>query len=130
MRELLVKEFHEKMQQSVGVKNPDLDLLSFRYELLFEEMMEVKEEVANLIAAPTNTSADKARARLLKELADLQYVLSGFAVTLGLPLEEAFLRVHRSNLSKLGLDGKPIYREDGKVLKSPNYQPPYMEDLV
>lgn len=42
---------------------------------------------------------------------------------------EAFNRVHESNMSKLGLDGKPIYREDGKVLKGPNYKKPNLEDL-
>ena len=45
-------------------------------------------------------------------------------------LEQALRRVHRSNMSKLGDDGKPIYREDGKVLKGPNYQPPDLTDLV
>ena len=44
--------------------------------------------------------------------------------------EQALRRVHRSNMSKLGDDGKPIYREDGKVLKGPNYQPPNLTDLV
>lgn len=44
--------------------------------------------------------------------------------------EDAFTRVHRSNMSKLGEDGKPIRREDGKVLKGPNYAPPILEDLV
>lgn len=44
--------------------------------------------------------------------------------------EEAFKRVHESNMSKLGDDGKPIYREDGKVLKGPHYKPPNLEDLI
>lgn len=44
--------------------------------------------------------------------------------------DEAFLRVHKSNLSKLGDDGKPLRREDGKVLKGPNYQPPVLTDLI
>lgn len=43
---------------------------------------------------------------------------------------EAFIRVHKSNMSKLGDDGKPIFREDGKVLKGPNYKKPYLLDLV
>lgn len=43
---------------------------------------------------------------------------------------EAFRRVHVSNMSKLGSDGKPVYREDGKVLKGPNYKPPVLDDLV
>jgi len=45
-------------------------------------------------------------------------------------LDEAMHRVHESNMSKLDEDGKPIYREDGKVLKGPNYSPPNLEDLV
>jgi predicted HAD superfamily Cof-like phosphohydrolase len=52
------------------------------------------------------------------------------AVAFGLPLQVAFTRVHKSNMSKLGADGKPIYRDDGKVLKGPNYAPVDLEDLV
>ena len=66
----------------------------------------------------------------LKELADLVYVCFQYAENMDWDLEEAMFRVHKSNMSKLGFDGKPIYREDGKVLKGPNYQPPYLDDLV
>ena len=66
----------------------------------------------------------------LKELADLVYVCYQYAVNMGWDLDEALNRVHVSNLSKLDEDGKPIYREDGKVLKGPNYSPPNLEDLV
>jgi predicted HAD superfamily Cof-like phosphohydrolase len=66
----------------------------------------------------------------LKELADLVYVCYQYAENLGWDLDEALYRVHQSNMSKLGEDGKPIYREDGKVLKGPNYQPPNLSDLV
>jgi NTP pyrophosphatase (non-canonical NTP hydrolase) len=67
---------------------------------------------------------------LVKELADLVYVSFGYAATFGWDLDEALRRVHASNMSKLGDDGKPIYREDGKVLKGDNYQPPSLKDLV
>jgi len=67
---------------------------------------------------------------VLKELADLVYVCYQYAENLGWDLDEALYRVHQSNMSKLGEDGKPIYREDGKVLKGPNYQPPNLSDLV
>ena len=60
---------------------------------------------------------------------DLVYVCFQFASYMEWDLDQA-LRVHESNLSKLGDDGKPIYREDGKVLKGPNYQPPDLSDLV
>ena len=66
----------------------------------------------------------------LKELADLVYVCYQYAVNMGWDLDEALHRVHESNMSKLDEDGKPIYREDGKVLKGPNYAPPNLEDLV
>ena len=66
----------------------------------------------------------------LKELADLVYVCAQYAENMDWDLEQALRRVHQSNMSKLGDDGKPIYREDGKVLKGPNYQPPNLTDLV
>ena len=69
-------------------------------------------------------------ANCLKELADLVYVCYQYAANMGWDLDEAMHRVHESNMSKLDEYGKPIYREDGKVLKSPNYKPPHLEDLV
>lgn len=66
----------------------------------------------------------------LKELADLVYVCFQFAASQEWDLDAAMLRVHQSNMSKLGEDGKPIRREDGKILKGPNYQPPTLTDLV
>ena len=70
------------------------------------------------------------KANILKELADLVYVCYQYAANLGWDLDEAMHRVHESNMSKLGENGKPIYRDDGKVLKGPNYAPPTLEDLV
>ena len=66
----------------------------------------------------------------LKELADLVYVAYQYAENMGWFLDEALDRVHRSNMSKLGDDGQPLYRDDGKVLKGPNYKPPNLEDLI
>lgn len=66
----------------------------------------------------------------LKELADLVYVCFQYAENMEWDLEEALCRVHKSNMSKLGLNGKPIRRNDGKILKGPNYQPPTLTDLV
>lgn len=66
----------------------------------------------------------------LKELADLVYVCYQYAENMEWDLDEAMQRIHRSNMSKLGLDHKPIRRADGKVLKGPNYQPPTLSDLV
>jgi predicted HAD superfamily Cof-like phosphohydrolase len=69
-------------------------------------------------------------ANQLKELADLVYVCYQFAESQDWDLDEAMRRVHQSNMSKLGEDGKPIYRGDGKVLKGPNYAPPELNTLI
>ena len=66
----------------------------------------------------------------LKELADLVYVCYQYAENMGWFLDEALDRVHQSNMSKLCKEGKPIYREDGKVLKGPDYEPPTLMDLI
>ena len=52
------------------------------------------------------------------------------AHSFGIDIEECFREVHQSNMSKLGEDGKPIYREDGKVIKGPNYKPPNLKQYV
>ena len=75
-------------------------------------------------------SSKNVREDCLKELADLVYVCYQYAVNMQWDLDEALFRVHQSNMSKLDEYGKPIYREDGKVLKGPNYKPPNLEDLV
>ena len=66
----------------------------------------------------------------LKELADLVYVVYGYANVRGWNLDEALRRVHVSNMSKLGDDGRPLFRADGKVMKGPNYKKPDLGDLV
>ena len=133
-----VKAFTEAMGQPVGApmdKKADDggSLLMFRYNLLDEEAYEVARELLDFedtgaLIAPKYPE-DINKAALTKELVDLLYVTIGMAVTFGLPLCEVFERVHQSNMSKLGEDGKPIYREDGKVMKGPNYQPPELGDL-
>ena len=93
--------------------------------LITEEFKEFLEAEATFyLSNPSN------RANILKELADLVYVCYQYAANLGWDLDEAMHRVHESNMSKLDEYGKPIYRDDGKVLKGPNYAPPTLEDLV
>ena len=75
-------------------------------------------------------SSNEHKENALKELADLVYVCYQYASNLGWDLDEAMDRVHKSNMSKLDEYGNPILREDGKVLKGPNYQPPDLSDLV
>lgn len=137
------QEFIEAMGQPEGQRVDDdvnCDLLHLRTKLISEETDEVLFSVKDLMNLMLESKVGvrpvskqefvAAKAALLKELCDLQYVLSGFAVTFGLPFDEAFRRVHESNMSKLGSDGKPVYREDGKVMKGPNYKEPNLTDLV
>ena len=63
-------------------------------------------------------------------IADLLYVVYGAALTFGIPTAEVFAEVHRSNMTKLGDDGLPIYRDDGKVLKGPHYSPPDLAPIL
>jgi predicted HAD superfamily Cof-like phosphohydrolase len=67
---------------------------------------------------------------MLKELADLSYVINGYCATYGWDLDKAVRRVHISNMSKLGLDGKPLKNAKGKVIKGPNYRKANLKDLV
>lgn len=67
---------------------------------------------------------------IAQELADLVYVAYGTAISLGIDLDAAITEVHRANMSKLGPNGNPILREDGKVLKGPNYRAPDMAGVL
>ena len=94
-------------------------------DLIIEEFKEFLEADGILFRNNKTITAE-----CLKELADLVYVCYQYAENMGWDLDEALHRVHVSNMSKLDEDGKPIYREDGKVLKGPNYAPPNLENLV
>ncbi len=125
-----VLECHKAME--VAVNEPySVELLKLRQKLLHEEMSELDTEINSLINEIENQGqTNKAtRVKMLKELADLQYVLSGTVVAFNLPMQEAFHRVHKSNMSKL-VNGKALKREDGKFLKGPNYKPPFLDDLA
>ena len=93
--------------------------------LIVEEFKEFLEAEQQLLYGYTRNAED-----CLKELADLVYVCYQYAANLDWDLDEAMYRVHKSNMSKLDENGHPIYREDGKVLKGPDYQPPTLTDLV
>jgi predicted HAD superfamily Cof-like phosphohydrolase len=119
-----VREFHETYGAAINDEPhiADTDLNAFRVRLLQEELDELKEALADGDAVET-----------LDALTDLQYVLDGAFLSLGMHgvKDAAFAEVHRSNMSKLGEDGKPILREsDGKVLKGPNYFKPDLHKFV
>ena len=128
--ESLVQDFHKAMEMDINAPYSK-DLLLLRQKLINEEVSEFNAEVDTLIQELSKTGQilPETKLKMFKELADIQYVLSGMAVTFGIPLEEVFNRVHQSNMSKL-VNGKPLKREDGKVLKGPNYQKPDLSDLA
>ncbi len=116
------KEFRSKYEirnsQSRGTR-------SYQKNLIVEEFKEFLEAEGALYRDNPTVTAEA-----LKELADLVYVCYQYAENMNWFLDEALNRVHESNMSKLDEDGKPIYREDGKVLKGPNYKLPNLTDLI
>ena len=119
-----VEKFHETYQllsnHSPTVAIPEA-IKTLRYELMKEENEEYKEAVDN------NDLVEVADA-----LGDMLYILCGTIITHGMQhkISEVFEEIQRSNMSKLGLDGKPIYREDGKVMKGPNYFKPDIAKIL
>jgi len=95
------------------------DTQDLRVDLIAEELEELELAISN------NDIVEVADA-----LTDLLYVVYGSGHAFGIDLDECFKEVHESNMSKLGEDGKPIYREDGKVMKGPGYFPPELGDIL
>jgi len=117
-------EFRQVMGQPLNLFSREV--VALQKALIKEEYHELYHA---LYLATDNLVNKRAREEALKELADLVYVCYQLAAAVGWDLDEALDRVQESNLSKL-VDGKPLRREDGKVLKGPNYQPPSLIDLV
>ena len=133
-REQKVSEFHEVMSLDID-SPPRVSLLKLRARLILEETRETLKamEVLEMELERGKKGTEEQWADLLKELADLQYVLSGTLIsfnTISGDFDAAFNRVHLSNMSKLDSSGNPVYRKDGKVTKGPNYQAPTLGDLI
>ena len=119
-----VKAFHEAFK--IGYREtPKADLGSAKNMLRYKLMREENEEY--LDAVNDNDLVEVADA-----LGDMLYILCGTIIEHGLQdkIEEVFNEIQRSNMSKLGEDGQPIYREDGKVLKGPNYFKPHIKGIL
>lgn len=118
-----VQNFHQVFQQT-DAEEPtltDVDTFHLRYRLMEEENMEyveacIKEDLTGIADA----------------LGDQLYILCGTILKHGMQdiIEEVFDEIHRSNMSKLGEDGKPIFREDGKILKGPGYFKPDIKNIL
>jgi len=125
MKKTFISEQAREFRTKYNLKNSqDRSTRSCQKNLIVEEFKEFLESEGSLFREHPD-----AQEETLKELADLVYVCYQYAENMGWFLDEALDRVHKSNMSKLGEDGKPIYREDGKVLKGPNYKLPTLTDL-
>lgn len=116
-----VREFHETFGALVNESPTLIDKGEFGLRVRmtneeYHEMMDAYEE-GDLV-------------EVYDAILDQIYLLVGTGVAMGLPIIEGLDEVHRSNMSKLGEDGKPIYREDGKVLKGPNYFRPNLARIL
>ena len=116
-----VRKFMETFGQEIKEKPgfPDNKISSLRYDLIKEELDEFKEALDN-----------KDIKEVADALTDILYVTYGAGHAFGINLDKCFQEVQNSNMSKLGLDGKPIYNDKGKVMKGPNYFKPDLTKYV
>tara|TARA_B100000378_G_scaffold152112_1_gene122650 strand:+ start:147 stop:518 length:372 start_codon:yes stop_codon:yes gene_type:complete len=116
-----VKTFMETFGQIVRTKPqfPDEKTIQLRLNLIKEELSELEEAIKN-----------KNLKEIADALTDILYVTYGAGYAYGINLDKCFKEVQRANMSKLGIDGKPIYNEKGKVMKGPNYTEPNLKQFV
>lgn len=118
----MVREFHETFGHPVA-NTPgliDRERAMLRHRLITEELEELHQAII-----------DDDLVEIADALTDLKYVVEGAAIEWGIPLDDCFAEVHSSNMSKLGEDGKPIYRDsDNKILKGPNFWEPDLEGAL
>ena len=136
----MVVDFHAKfgLPNRLGQGKPDAnhERTELRWDLIGEEYREFVLEHDERIAEyapdgdPIFVPWVRDTANYAKELADLVIVSFGAAIEAGIDLNMVLRAVHASNMSKLDADGKPIYREDGKVLKGPHYSAPNIKEVL
>ena len=116
-----VKKFMETFGQEIKEKAsfPNEKITTLRYDLIKEELSELKEAMDN-----------KDIKEVADALTDILYVTYGAGHAFGINLDKCFEEVQNSNMSKLGEDGKPIYNENGKVMKGPNYFKPNLNQFL
>ena len=116
-----VKTFMQTFGQEVKIKAefPKEKIVKLRYDLIKEELNELQ-----------NAIKTKNLKEIADALTDILYVTYGAGHAYGIDLDKCFREVQRSNMSKLGEDGKPIYNENGKVMKGPNYSKPNLKQFI
>jgi len=112
-----MKTFGQEVKSKAEFPNEKIEKL--RYELIKEELEELNQAIK-----------EKDLKEVADALTDILYVTYGAGHAFGIDLDECFDEVQRSNMSKLGSDGKPIYDESGKVMKGPNYFKPDLSKFL
>lgn len=122
----MVKEFHNEFDVPVIWEGwpPTGDMIKRRWSLLNEEYEELWQELFDYEDGKVVPALEPDKKKVAKEIADMLYVIYGMADVFGIPIDKVFEEVHSSNMSKLGTDGRPIRREDGKIMKGSNYKEP------
>lgn len=117
----LVENFMNSFGQEIKDEPeiPDWNTCALRLDLITEEVRELEVALAN-----------EDIVGIADALTDILYVVYGTGHAFGIDLDACFEEVHRSNMSKLGREGEPIYREDGKVLKGPDYSDPDLGSIL
>jgi|TARA_B110000261_G_C12776544_1_gene234650 predicted HAD superfamily Cof-like phosphohydrolase len=116
-----VKNFMQTFGQEIktSAEFPNKKIVNLRYELIKEELEELNQAIK-----------DKELKEVADALTDILYVTYGAGHAFGIDLDKCFDEVQKSNMSKLGLNGKPIYNEAGKVMKGPNYFKPDLNKFI
>ena len=112
-----MKTFGQEIREKASF--PSDKITSLRYDLIKEELEELKEAMHN-----------KDIKEVADALTDILYVTYGAGHAFGINLDKCFKEVQNSNMSKLGSDGKPIYNDKGKVMKGPDYFKPDLGKFV
>lgn len=125
-----VREFHEVFGSDIS-DTPTSGTAALR-ELRFDLLAEELDELYGALGEPGSLGGSGAPnlVEMADALGDILYVTYGAAIAFGIDLDAVVDEIHRSNMSKLGADGKPIYREDGKVLKGLDYSPPNLAAVI
>lgn len=123
----MVKEFHQAFEVPSAEKptEPSEELFRLREDLIAEEFGEFYDAHFDSVV-----DFEPDLIEIADAIGDMLYVIYGTADQYGLDADAIFAEVHRSNMSKLGEDGKPIYREDGKVLKDPGFEQPKLRKVI
>jgi predicted HAD superfamily Cof-like phosphohydrolase len=142
-----VREFHEVFGHPVSYdpkESPDIGVRVLRVQMLASELVELARAMGVKLKIDTTQAGNEDACVLCADngtgtydpveaadaLGDLRYIVDGGNLVCGFPGELVLAEIHRSNMSKLGADGHPVVREDGKILKGPNYTKPNIAKIL